>query len=80
MFLLPSFSFAPAAESIVDPPTAAKRKGKGMKMLVAWGDDDVFTGVKKYRRWGEKMLAAFHWRKEVSEVGREDAGGARGGV
>jgi len=57
-FLLPSFGFAPAAESIVDPPTAAKRKGKGMKMLVAWGDDDVFTGVKKYRRWGEKMLAA----------------------
>ena len=24
-------------------------------MLVAWGDEDAFTSVKKYRRWGDKM-------------------------
>ena len=24
-------------------------------MLVAWGDEDTFTSVKKYRRWGDKM-------------------------
>ena len=23
--------------------------------MVAWGDEDVFTSVKKYRRWGDKM-------------------------
>ncbi|KAI5858412.1 Alpha/Beta hydrolase protein [Tricharina praecox] len=66
--LLPSFGFAPAVESVADPPTAAKRKGKGTKILVAWGDDDVFTGVKKYRRWGEKMLVALGEGFESVEV------------
>ena len=30
------------------------RRG-GRKVLVAWGDEDAFTSVKKYRRWGDKM-------------------------
>jgi len=66
--LLPSFGFEPAVESAVDPLTAAKREAKGAKMLVAWGDDDVFTGAKKYRRWGEKMLAALGEGFESVEV------------
>jgi hypothetical protein len=53
MFLLPSFSFSAATESIIDPATAQARVGA--RVLVAFGDEDVFTGVKKYRRWGEKM-------------------------
>ena len=42
--------------------------------MVAWGDDDdVFTGVKKYRRWGEKMLAALGegliaWRYDETKI------------
>jgi alpha/beta superfamily hydrolase len=53
-FLLPSF-FA-AAESAMDPAAAAVVVGAD-GVLVAWGDDDVFTSVKKYRRWAEKMRA-----------------------
>ncbi|KAF8541627.1 Alpha/Beta hydrolase protein [Trichophaea hybrida] len=52
-FLLPSFSFLCSTESIVDPATAVARTG--IRVLVVWGDEDVFTGVKKYRRWGENM-------------------------
>ncbi|KAF8243000.1 alpha/beta-hydrolase [Wilcoxina mikolae CBS 423.85] len=52
-FLLPSFSFSGSTESIVDPATAVARTGT--RVLVVWGDEDVFTGVKKYRRWDEKM-------------------------
>lgn len=44
---------------------AAVAGARGVRVLVAWGDRDTFTGVKKYRRWGEKM-------------GREVGGGFEG--
>ncbi|KAA8910632.1 Alpha/Beta hydrolase protein [Sphaerosporella brunnea] len=42
--------------SVLDPVSAAEAgAGAAKKVFVAWGDDDVFTGVRKYRRWAEKM-------------------------
>jgi hypothetical protein len=64
MFLLPSFSFSAATESIIDPATAQARVGA--RVLVAFGDEDVFTGVKKYRRWGEKMKKELGTERFVS--------------
>jgi len=64
MFLLPSFSFSAATESIIDPATAQARAGA--RVLVAFGDEDVFTGVKKYRRWGEKMKKELGTERFVS--------------
>jgi alpha/beta superfamily hydrolase len=63
-FLLPTF-FMAGPESVMDPVAAAKYAAR---MLVVWGDDDVFTGVKKYRRWAEKMRAQLETFEDM-EVG-----------
>jgi alpha/beta superfamily hydrolase len=64
-FLLPTF-FMAGPESVMDPVVARRCAAR---MLVAWGDDDVFTGVKKYRRWAEKMRAQLETFEDVEVEG-----------
>jgi len=47
------FPLGSGTETVMGAEVAKKRDIE--KMLAVWGDEDIFTGAKRYRRWGEKM-------------------------
>jgi alpha/beta superfamily hydrolase len=67
-FLLPGWLCLPgySVQTIMEPGTLANRKSR---MLCVWGDDDVFTGVKRYRKWAERMGEEWFHGVEVAKAG-----------
>ncbi|KAI5818094.1 Alpha/Beta hydrolase protein [Pyronema omphalodes] len=67
-FLLPGWLCLPgyAVQTVMEPATLADRKSK---MLCVWGDEDVFTGVKRYRKWAERMGEEWFHGVEVAKAG-----------
>lgn len=53
------------SDGVMEPAVALERRGR---VLVAWGDVDGFTGVRRYRRWSAKMGAAVGQGFEGVEV------------